>query len=109
MAGWPVCRLRQATMPRLDELPAAVAPAALDRGGVASLRPLFRPRAIAVIGVSRQRAGLGRRILRALRAAGFPGAVHAITRDGADIDGAPSWSSVRLAPGPIDVAVIAVP
>lgn len=73
-----------------------------------SLVPLFTPQAVAVIGVSRQKAGLGRRIFRAMRAAGFPGLIYPVTRDGAEVDGVPSYTTVRGLKG-IDLAVIAVP
>ena len=73
-----------------------------------SLAPLFHPRAIAVVGVSRRAAGLGYRVLTALRNAGFRGLIHPITRDGGEVDGRPSWTSVTTAP-PADLAIIAVP
>jgi acetyl coenzyme A synthetase (ADP forming)-like protein len=72
------------------------------------LRPLLAPRAIAVVGVSRSSRGIGRRILDGLHGAGFPGPVYAITRDGGEIDGHPTWRSVRALPAPVDLAVIAV-
>ena len=72
------------------------------------LAPLFTPQAVAVIGVSRQKSGLGRRILRALRAAGFPGPIYPITRDGGEVDGLPSRTSIRGLTD-VDLAVIAVP
>ena len=44
----------------------------------ASLRPLFAPRAVAVVGASRDRTSIGGRILDALVAAGFPGRIYPI-------------------------------
>jgi acyl-CoA synthetase (NDP forming) len=78
-------------------------------GGLTGIHALLEPDVIAVIGVSRHRRGLGRRIYEALLAAGFPGRVFAVTRDGSTVDGQPSWTSVRALPGRVDLAVIAVP
>src|ERR1051326_7258645 len=44
----------------------------------ASIRPFFQPRAVAVIGASRNPASIGRRILDALVAAGFEGSLYPI-------------------------------
>jgi len=73
------------------------------------LRALFRPRSIAIVGVSQRHSGLGRRVLERLHESGFPGPLFPITRTGERVDGDPSWTSVRLVPGPVDLAVIAVP
>jgi acyl-CoA synthetase (NDP forming)/GNAT superfamily N-acetyltransferase len=76
---------------------------------IASIAPLLRPRAIAVVGVSRSPHGIGRRIFDALRAAHFHGPVHPIAIATAEIDGVPAFPSVSAAPAPVDLAVIAVP
>jgi acyl-CoA synthetase (NDP forming)/GNAT superfamily N-acetyltransferase len=76
---------------------------------IASIAPLLRPRAVAVVGVSRSPHGIGRRIFDALRAAHFHGPVHPITVAAAEIDGVPAFPSVSAAPAPVDLAVIAVP
>jgi acetyl coenzyme A synthetase (ADP forming)-like protein len=73
-----------------------------------SLRPFFRPRAVVVIGVSRKPASIGHRIYKAL-AGGFHGPVYGVNPKGEAIDGAPIYHSVRDLPGPVDLAVIAVP
>jgi acetyl coenzyme A synthetase (ADP forming)-like protein len=83
---------------------------AWDRANtVASIEPLLRPRAIAVVGVSRNPRGIGRRIFDELLAARFHGPVHPITASAADIDGVRAFATVSAAPAPIDLAVIAVP
>ncbi|HKT78649.1 MAG TPA: GNAT family N-acetyltransferase [Vicinamibacterales bacterium] len=76
---------------------------------VASLKPLLRPRSVAVIGVSRNPTNLGRRVFDALGRAGFNGPIFAVNRSAAAIDGHPSYSSILDVPGPIDLAVIATP
>ena len=81
----------------------------IDAENLAGIRALLQPASIAVVGVSRRRHGLGRRIFDALRAQGFPGPVYAVTCDGGAVDGHQSWPSLRVVPAPVDVAVIAVP
>jgi acyl-CoA synthetase (NDP forming) len=56
------------------------------------LRALFEPRAIAVVGVSARRRGLGRRVFEGLQSCGFPGPIYAVTREGGEIDGRETWT-----------------
>ena len=77
--------------------------------GPSGLHALFYPRSIAVVGVSHLHSGLGRRVLERLHESGFPGWLFPITRTGERVEGYPSFTSVRLVPGPVDLAVIAVP
>jgi len=76
---------------------------------VASIRPLLRPAGVAVVGVSRQSASLGRRIFDAMIAAGYRGPLYAVNRHGEDINGHPAYRSVRDLPAAVDLAVLAVP
>ena len=73
------------------------------------LHALFCPQSIAVVGVSQRHWGLGRRVLERLHKSGFPGRLFPITRTGEEVDGYPSWTSVRRIPEPVDLVVIAVP
>jgi len=73
-----------------------------------SLTPVMAPRSIVVVGAGR-RGGIGHAVLAGLRAGGFTGAVHAVNPHGGVIDGQPAYPSVTATPGPIDLAVIAVP
>ena len=57
----------------IEEAGREAAPGARGRGAAASLRPLFRPRAVAVVGASRDPARIGRRVLDALLPADFDG------------------------------------
>ncbi|MEO8071264.1 MAG: GNAT family N-acetyltransferase [Acidobacteriota bacterium] len=75
----------------------------------ASIAPLLEPRSVAVVGASRNPHGIGRRVLDAIVASGFRGPVVPINRDATEISGRSAYSSVQLAPGPIDLAVLAVP
>lgn len=76
---------------------------------IASLRPFFRPRSVAVVGASRDPASIGGRLLAALRAASFAGALHPVNPNAQDIAGLRAYPSVRTIPDPVDLAVIAVP
>jgi acetate---CoA ligase (ADP-forming) len=75
----------------------------------ASLAPMLRPSAVAVVGVSRDTASIGRRVFDALRSGGFRGPVYPVNPHAADIDGVPCVASARELPAGTDLAVIAVP
>jgi acyl-CoA synthetase (NDP forming)/GNAT superfamily N-acetyltransferase len=80
-----------------------------SRAEIASLRHLFQPASIAVIGASRHRGSVGREILHNIVAGGFPGAVHAVNPSGLPVEGIASLPSALDLPEAVDVAVIAVP
>jgi acetyl coenzyme A synthetase (ADP forming)-like protein len=75
----------------------------------ASLVPLLTPRAVAVVGVSRDEGRIGRRVFDALRQGGFRGAVYPVNPEAADIDGVPCHATARTLPPDVDLAVLAVP
>ena len=75
----------------------------------ASIRPLLEPRAVAVVGVSRAKDGIGRRIFDALVASKYPGPLYAVNPRADDIAGTRAYRSVRDLPEDIDLAVVAVP
>ncbi len=75
----------------------------------ASIRPFFKPNAVAVIGASRHGDGIGRRILDQLAAGGFNGPVYPVHPEAEMIGGLRAFHSVRELPGPVDLAIIAVP
>ncbi|MFF4215275.1 bifunctional acetate--CoA ligase family protein/GNAT family N-acetyltransferase [Streptomyces nondiastaticus] len=86
---------------------------ALDTRGrtadVASLRPLLRPRSVAVVGAGHRPGSVGRAILRNLRAAGFAGPLYVVNPHGPALDGLPCHPSVAELPEAPDLAVLAVP
>ena len=75
----------------------------------ASLRPFFKPNAVAVIGASRDPASIGYRIVEALRKNGFQGPVYPINPKATEIGGLRAYPSVRDVPEAMDLAVVAVP
>lgn len=76
---------------------------------VRSLKPFFRPRTVAVVGASRESNGIGHRILESLRGSGFAGSLFPINPHATAIAGLPAYPSLTAVPGPVDLAVIAVP
>jgi acyl-CoA synthetase (NDP forming)/RimJ/RimL family protein N-acetyltransferase len=86
---------------------------AVDRRGsraeVASLRHLFQPASIAVVGAGRQRGSVGREILHNIVGGGFTGPVYAVNPHGGSMDGISALTSPLDLPEDVDVAVIAVP
>jgi acyl-CoA synthetase (NDP forming)/RimJ/RimL family protein N-acetyltransferase len=93
---------------KLDSYLDAVAVRA-SRAEVASLRHLFRPASVAVVGVSRQRGSVGREILHNIVAGGFPGQVYAVNPSAETIEGIASLESALDLPEGVDIAVIALP
>ncbi|HVS31599.1 MAG TPA: GNAT family N-acetyltransferase [Thermoanaerobaculia bacterium] len=79
-----------------------------QKAAYASMKAVFEPRSIAVIGASRN-AGLGFEILRNLRNTGFKGSLSAINPKASDIDGIPSFPALASVEGPVDLAIIVVP
>lgn len=75
----------------------------------ASLRPFFQPRAVAVIGASRDPASIGYRILDGLVRDGFRGPVYPVNPKAAQIRGLKAYASIRALPPPVDLAIVAVP
>ena len=76
---------------------------------VESLRPFFHPRSVAVIGASRNRTHIGYRLLESLQEGRFAGTILPVNPQATEIAGLPAFSSLRSIPGPVDLAIIAVP
>lgn len=76
---------------------------------VASLRPFFQPRVVAVVGASRDPRSVGFRLLDALRASGFTGRIYPVNPHASELAGLRVYPSVRAIPEPVDLAVIVVP
>ncbi|MEV7601573.1 GNAT family N-acetyltransferase [Kitasatospora sp. NPDC089797] len=102
----------------------AVMRAREHRAEARSVQRLLTPRSVAVIGVSRNPQTVGRALLRDLLGSfdtefesryepkDAPRAVYAVNRSappGTELDGVPVHRSILDIPGPVDLAVIAVP
>jgi acetyl coenzyme A synthetase (ADP forming)-like protein len=74
----------------------------------ASLRPFFRPNAVAVVGASRNPSSIGNRVLEALLS-GFQGPVYPINPKATTVGGKAAFASLRDVPAAVDLAIVAVP
>jgi acetate---CoA ligase (ADP-forming) len=74
----------------------------------ASIRPILEPRSIVVIGASEERQRPGNAVLRNLRRA-FAGQLSVVHPTAVAIDGLVAYRRVADIPGPVDLAVVAVP
>jgi len=84
-------------------------PQSPQRSTVDSLKPFFHPRSIAVIGASRNRTHIGYRLLESLQGSRFAGTIIPVNPYATDIAGLPAFPTLRSVPGPVDLALIAVP
>ena len=73
------------------------------------LDALFRPRSIALVGVSPDRTIIRGRIVEAVTLHGFDGPLHAVSRSHDEIAGITCYPSVDALPGPVDLAIITIP
>lgn len=76
---------------------------------VNALRLFFEPRAVAVIGASRQRGTIGGEIFHNLLSYRFKGPVYPVNPAATVIEKVESYPTVEAIPGPVDLAVIVVP
>jgi acyl-CoA synthetase (NDP forming)/RimJ/RimL family protein N-acetyltransferase len=74
-----------------------------------SVHNLLHPQSVAVIGASSDPSKIGHAVLKNLIDGGFPGPVYAINPQGKPVLGAPAYADISQVPGPVDLAVIAVP
>ncbi len=76
---------------------------------VESLRHVFQPSSVAVIGASRRMGTPGRAILHNIVAGGYQGRIYAVNPHAVHMEAVPCLPSVAALPEPVDLAVIAVP
>jgi len=79
------------------------------KAAYASIRPIFEPKTIAIVGASRRPGQLGNEIVRNLRQNGFRGSLYVVNPKATEIDEVISVPSLREVPGSVDLAIIAVP
>ncbi|MFF0597563.1 bifunctional acetate--CoA ligase family protein/GNAT family N-acetyltransferase [Streptomyces antibioticus] len=76
---------------------------------VASLVPLLRPSAVAVVGAGRTPGSVGRAVLHHLRSGGFTRRLFAVNPHVGTVLGVPSYPSVAALPTVPDLVIVAVP
>jgi acyl-CoA synthetase (NDP forming)/GNAT superfamily N-acetyltransferase len=76
---------------------------------VASLRPVFDPKSVAVVGASRRRGTVGRSVLDNIRTCGYQGHLYAVNPNASQIGGVPCFPDVASLPETPELALLAVP
>ncbi len=94
---------------RQTETSLSVMRAREHRAEARSMRRLLAPRSVAVIGASRERGTPGHEVLRSLLSSGFEGPVYPVNAAADHVGGVAAYPDVRQVPGPVDLAVVAVP
>ena len=79
------------------------------RAEARSVRDLLAPSSIAVIGASRKWGTVGYQLLEHIIEGGFTGPVYAINPEALELAGMLSFGRLTEVPGPVQLAVIAVP
>lgn len=114
-AGYKVAQERGEGVVRLafdlepTDVQRAVARGREQRAEAKSVERLFRPASVAVIGASRRKDSLGNQLLRSLQEGGFTGRLFAVHPEADEVAGIPAHRTLSEAPGPIDLAIVAVP
>ncbi len=90
---------------RYEETAAARSQAA----ATASMKSVFEPRAVAVIGANRERGKIGSEILHNLVAGRFSGRLFAVHPSAPTVEGVPAFPTVTAIPSDVDLAIICVP
>jgi acyl-CoA synthetase (NDP forming)/GNAT superfamily N-acetyltransferase len=80
-----------------------------QRTEAASIARLLAPGSVAVYGVRRNGTGAGAALLRHVLDGGFAGPVYPIHPTASTLGGLPAFTSAAEAPGPVDLALVAVP
>jgi acyl-CoA synthetase (NDP forming)/RimJ/RimL family protein N-acetyltransferase len=79
------------------------------RSEAMSMRRLFNASSVAVVGASRREDTVGSTLVRNLVLGGYTGRVFVVNPAADAVAGMPSYDSVRAIPGPVDLAIVAVP
>jgi acetyl coenzyme A synthetase (ADP forming)-like protein len=114
-SGFPIqARLEGAEF--VVTMPTSLSPDALERfdrreqiAARNALQAFLAPRSVAVIGASRRRGTIGGEIFHNLLSYGFAGPVYPVNPSADVVQSVPAYPTVEAIPGPVDLAVIAVP
>src|SRR5262249_2574607 len=74
-----------------------------------SVRMLLNPRAVAVVGASRERGTIGAALTANLVRAGFTGSIYPVNPNASEIERLLAYPSIGAIGAPVDLAIIAVP
>ena len=76
---------------------------------VASLRPFFEPRTVAVVGASARRGSIGGELFRNILDGGFTGSAYPVNRSGTPVAGVRAYATFEEIPDAIDLCTICLP
>ncbi|HET9091399.1 MAG TPA: GNAT family N-acetyltransferase [Acidimicrobiales bacterium] len=76
---------------------------------VRSISSLLEPATVAIVGASTRPGTIGHELVRNVLSGGFTGSLYPVNPNAAEVLGVPAYPSVSALPGPVDLAVIAVP
>lgn len=76
---------------------------------IASLRPFFEPKTVAVIGASRDPHGLGHLLLKNLLLSEYEGTVYPVNPAATSILAVKAYPSIEVVPESVDLAIVMVP
>ncbi len=79
------------------------------RAEATSIQRFFDAGSVAVVGASRRADTIGRTLVRNLVLGDFQGRVYAVNSAAESVAGMPAYAAVSDIPGPVDIAVVAVP
>ncbi|HWH28897.1 MAG TPA: GNAT family N-acetyltransferase [Mycobacteriales bacterium] len=79
------------------------------RAEARSVARLLSPKAVAVVGASREAGTAGHEVFRSLLAHGFEGPVYPVNPAAPHVASVRAWADVRDVPDDVDLAVVAVP
>jgi acyl-CoA synthetase (NDP forming)/RimJ/RimL family protein N-acetyltransferase len=79
------------------------------RAEAASIERFFKARSVAIIGASRRQDSVGRMLVHNLVLGDYTGKVYVVNPVAEAVSGMPAYKSVADIPGPVDVALVAVP
>ena len=79
------------------------------RSSPAALDDIFHPRSVAVVGASRDIKKRGYEYLQWLVGGGFRGSIYPINPQTRELYGLPTYPSLGAVPGPVELAIIALP
>ncbi|MCL6561228.1 MAG: acetate--CoA ligase, partial [Firmicutes bacterium] len=82
----------------------------MKRGGkLSGLTDFTKPKSIAVVGASRSPGKVGNSVIKNLINSGYSGQVYPVNPREEEIEGLPCFPSLLSTPGPVDMAIFAVP
>lgn len=73
------------------------------------LEPLFKPRAVAIVGASTKELSIGNVIIKNLQAFGYKGKIYPIHPSAPEVRGLKAYASLADVPGDVDLAHIILP